>query len=54
MKKKLVFIDAKKAHLNFNRDEDVCIEMPPEAMGVPNQCEKLNLWLNGFRPAAQA
>ena len=50
----MLFIDAKKAHLNPKCEGDVYIELPAEAKGGINQCGKLNFWLYGFRPAAQA
>ena len=52
--RKLMFIDAKKAHLNPKCEEDVYMELPTEAKRGVNQCGKLNFWLYGFRPAAQA
>ena len=33
--RKLLFIDAKKAHLNPKCKEDVCIQLPDEAGGGP-------------------
>ena len=52
--RKLLFIDAKKAHLNPECREDVYIQLPEEAKGGPGMCGKLNFWLYGFRPAAHA
>ena len=52
--RKLLFIDAKKAHLNPRCKEDVYIQLPEEAEGGAGKCGKLNFWLYGFRPAAQA
>ena len=52
--RKLMFIDARKAHLNPECTEDVYIELPDEAGAGPGKCGKLNYWLYGFRPAAQA
>ena len=52
--RKLLFIGAKKAHLNPESEEDVYIQLPDEATGGPGKCGKLNSWLYGFRPAAQA
>ena len=52
--KKMLFIDAKKAHFNPKCDEDVYIELPAEAGAPTGMCGKLNHWLYGFRPAAQA
>ena len=54
LKRKLLFIDAKKAHLNPKCNEDVYINLPDEAQGGPETCGKLNFWLYGFRPAAHA
>ena len=51
--RKLLFTDAKKAHLNPECKEDVYIELPDEAEGGPGMCAKLNFWLYGFRPAAR-
>ena len=52
--KKVMMIDAKKAHLNPRCKEDVYIEFPPEVGAEPGQCGKLNFWLYGFRKAASA
>ena len=52
--KKVMMIDAKKAHLNPRCKEDVYIELPPEVGAEPGQCGKLNFWLYGFRKAASA
>ena len=52
--RKILVIDVKKAHLNPECDQDVYIELPPEANPGPGQCGKLVHWLYGFRPAAQA
>ena len=53
-RRKLLFIDVKKAHLNPVCDQDVCFELPEEANPQPGKVGKLILWLYGFRPAAQA
>ena len=53
-RRKLLFIDAKKAHLNPKCEDDVYIELPAEAGGGPEDCGKLSFWLYGFRPAAHA
>ena len=53
-KMKMLFIDAKKAHLNPECKEDVYVELPEEAKGGPGMCGKLNFWLYGFRRAASA
>ena len=49
-----MFIDAKKAHLNPKCEQDVYIELPEECGCPPGMCGKLNYWLYGFRPAANA
>ena len=51
--RKVIFIDAEKAHLNLACKEDVYTELPDEAKGRPGMCGKLNCWLYRFRPAAQ-
>ena len=46
--KKMLFVDAKKAHLNPKCEEDVYIELPAEAGAELAKCGKLNklaLWL---------
>ena len=50
--RKLLIIDAKKAHLNLRCEQDVFTELPKEAGCGPGICGKLNFWLYGFRPAA--
>ena len=40
--KKVMMIDAKKAHLNPRCKEDVYIELPPEVSAKLGQCGKLN------------
>ena len=52
IRRKLMFIDAKKAHLNPRCKEDVYIELPAEAGQKPGMCGKLEFWLYGFRKAA--
>ncbi len=52
--RKLLFIDAKKAHLNPRCREDVFIELPEECGAGPGICGKLDYWLYGFRKAAVA
>ena len=49
--RKLLLVDAKKAHLNPRCDEDVFIRLPEEAGGGVG---KLQFWLYGFRQAAAA
>ena len=52
--RKLLFVDARKAHLNPECLEDVYIQLPDEVGSRPGFCGKLNFWLYGFRPAANA
>ena len=52
--RKLMFIDARKAHLNPECEQDVYIHLPEEAGCPPGYRGKLNYWLYGFRPAAAA
>ena len=51
--KKLLFVDAVKAHINGKCDEDAYIELPEE-VGVVGMCARLEYWLYGMRPAARA
>ena len=53
-RRKLLLINARKAHLNSKCEEDVYIELPEECGAPPGTCGKLNNWLYGFRPAAAA
>ena len=50
--KKVMMVDAKKAHKNPRSKEDVYIELPPEVRAEPGHSCKLNFWLYGFRKAA--
>jgi hypothetical protein len=50
--RKLLFVDARKAHLNPKCEEDVFIELPEECGESRDMCGKLRYWLYGFRPAA--
>ena len=50
----LMFIDAKKAHLNPRCEKEVYVQLPPEYNVPPGYCSKLNYWLYGMRPAAAA
>ena len=52
--RKLLMIDAKKAHLNPKCEDDVFIDLPEECGAGPGMCGKLKFWLYGFRPAASA
>ena len=51
--RKLLFVDATKAHLNPKCQGDGFIQLPKEAGEAKGKCGKLVHWLNGFRPAAQ-
>ena len=53
-KRKIRFIDAKKAHLNPHCEVDVYVTLPEEAEAEEGMCGKLIHWLYGCRPAAQA
>ena len=50
----MMFIDARKTHLNPKCEDDVYIELPNECGLSKDWCGKLNYWLYGFRPAAAA
>ena len=50
----MMFVDARKGHLNPRCEEDVFIEFPAETGAATRKCGKLHYWLYGFRPAAQA
>ena len=52
--RKLLFVDARKAHLNPKCERNVYIELPVEAGGGEGMCGKLDFWLYGFRDAAAA
>ena len=52
--RKMLFLDAKKAHLNPKCTEDVYIELPVEVGAPPGICGKLEFWMYGMRSAAQA
>ena len=43
--RKILFIDAKKAHLNPKVEGNVYIDLPKEANCPPGMCGKLNFWL---------
>ena len=53
-RRKLMFIDARKAHLNSPCEDDVYVELPEECGRPEGMCGKLKYWLYGFRPAAVA
>ena len=52
--RKLMFIDAKKAHLNPPCEEWVYVELPSETGCGSDKCGRLNFWLYGMRGAAAA
>ena len=49
-----MYLDVKKAHLVPKCEQDVYVELPLEAGAKKGECGKLNYWLYGCRPAAQA
>ena len=53
-KRKMLFIDVKKAHLIPKCQEDVYVELPAEANCREDECGKLIYWLYGCRRAGQA
>jgi len=53
-KRKMMFIDARKAHLNPRCDQKVFTDLPEEAEQGEGMCGMLVFWLYGCRPAAQA
>ena len=52
--RKTMYLDVKKAHLIPKCDQDVYVQLPPEAGAQPDECGKLLFWLYGCRPVAQA
>ena len=52
--RKLMFIDARKAHLNPRCEDDVYVLLPEECGCPEGMCGKLEFWLYGFRKAASA
>ncbi len=50
----MLFIDVKQAHLNLKCQQGMYFEIPDEAEPTEGNRGKLNFWLHGFRPAAQA
>ena len=52
-KKKLLFIDIKKAHMNAVCEEWAFIELPEE-IRKKGECGRLKHWIYGMRPAARA
>jgi hypothetical protein len=53
-KRKMLFIDVKKAHLIPKCTEEVYVELPKEAGCKEDECGKLEYWLYGCRRAGQA
>ena len=54
VRRKILLIDVKKAHLNPMCKDEVYVELPQELGVGPDQVGKLEYWLYGFRPAAAA
>ena len=52
--RKVLFMDARKAHLNPLCEEHVYVALPEEAGVAEGICGKLKFWMYGFGPAAQA
>jgi hypothetical protein len=52
--RKSMYLDVKKAHLIPKCNQDVYVELPAEAEVQADECGKLDFWLYGCRPAAQA
>ena len=52
--RKSMFLDVRKAHLVPKCEQDVYVELPPEAGAADDECGKLLYWLYGCRPAGQA
>ena len=52
-KKKLLFVDVKKAHMNATCKEWAFVELPEE-LHRDGYCAQLKFWLYGMRPAARA
>ena len=53
-RRKLMFIDARKAHLNPRCEKPTYIELPGGCGVGEGMCGRLNYWLYGLRPAAAA
>ena len=53
-RRKMLFMDARKAHLNPRCEQEVYIELPEEAGAAQGMCGKLEFWMYGMRQAAQA
>ena len=52
--RKLLFVDARKAHLNPRCEDNVYVRLPAESGCPDDMCGKLVFWLYGFIPAAAA
>ena len=52
--RKSMFLDVKKAHLVPRCEQDIYVQLPPEAGAEDDECGKLLYWLYGCRPAGQA
>ena len=52
--RKMLFMDARKAHLNPKCEEEVYIELPEETEAAEGICGKLVFWMYGMRRAAHA
>ena len=53
-RRKILLMDARKAHLNPLVAGDVYIDLPEEAGAAAGMCGKLVHWIYGMRPAPQA
>ena len=53
-RRKLLVIDARKAHLNSKWEEAAYVELPEESGCPEAMCAKFNYWLYGFRKAVGA
>ena len=52
--RKTMFLDVRKAHIIPKCQQDVYVELPPEAGAKEDECGKLEHWLYGCREAGQA
>ena len=53
-RRKVLLMDARKAHLNPRCEQEVYIELPEEVGAAEGVCGRLEFWMYGMRPAAQA
>eukprot|EP00973_Karenia_brevis_P016130 2206587-Karenia_brevis.AAC.1 len=53
-RRKLMFIDVKKVHLNAECRQAVYLKLPEECRCLPGLCGKLERWMYGMRQAASA